>query len=444
MYCTKCGTKLEDGMRFCDNCGVKIENRFSAPPVSLDEAEKTESSYKTVADEAEKTESSYKTVADEPEKTEPSCDTVAAPPVLETEQEEVLPEANENELSVNEEPSPKKKKHVKKWVIIVCIIAALLVVAAAVGAVFIIKAEKEIIDQGEAFTVAGVVSYNLEEGSAAVTCNEEYKFRYEDAGKKVKLTENVILASGDDAALLRHYVDKTVTVTGVFSAEKGGVIIKNAEILSSEGEHNHSFSMWTPTADGALHENECICGEHNVEDHGFDNGTVTIEATHTTEGELVYECVDCGITKTEVIEKLTEHEFGTWEKLDDDKHIKTCPCGESEEQAHEWVEDETQSTNTKKVYTCICLAVKEEEIANLEDRPASDGLYHYYCYYSEYVTPDGEHFLVGRASKNSIHKRVEELGATLIADIEYYEETSKEYRGKKYRSEELGLIVYIK
>ena len=415
MYCPKCGTKLEDGMRFCDNCGVKIENRIPAVPVSLDE----------------------------PEKTEPSCD-IAAPSTLEPEQEEVLPEPNENELPVNEEPAPKKKKHVKKWVIIVCIIAALLVVAAAVGAVFIVKAEKEIIDHGETFTAAGVVSYNLEEGSAAVTCNEEYKFRYEDAGKKVKLTENVILASDEEAALLRPYVDKTVTVTGVFSAEKGGVIIKNAEILSSEGEHIHSFSLWIPTADGALHENECICGEHNVEDHEFDNGTVINEATHTTEGELIYECVDCGITKTEAIAKLTEHEFGAWEKLDDDKHIKTCPCGESEEQAHEWVEDETRSTKSKKVYTCICLAVKEEEIAVSKDSPASDGLYHYYCYYSYYRLPDGGEVMVGRASKNSIHSRVKELGATLIADIEYYEETSKEYRGKKYKSEELGLIVYIK
>ena len=25
MFCTKCGSKIEDGMKFCTNCGAKVE-----------------------------------------------------------------------------------------------------------------------------------------------------------------------------------------------------------------------------------------------------------------------------------------------------------------------------------------------------------------------------------------------------------------------------------
>ncbi len=38
--------------------------------------------------------------------------------------------------------------------------------------------------------------------------------------------------------------------------------------------------------------------------HKWDNGTVTVKATHTTDGERLYKCTDCNATKTEKISKI--------------------------------------------------------------------------------------------------------------------------------------------
>jgi len=100
-----------------------------------------------------------------------------------------------------------------------------------------------------------------------------------------------------------------------------------------EKTSEHSFGEWTAeeTVENK-HYRECKCGEKETGDCTFDNGVVTKEPTHFEEGVKTYTCTECGRTKTERIEKTSEHSFGDWkpDELDETKHYKQCDCGEVE------------------------------------------------------------------------------------------------------------------
>ena len=102
---------------------------------------------------------------------------------------------------------------------------------------------------------------------------------------------------------------------------------------AAPAEHVHSFGEWTAeeTVENK-HYRECKCGEVETGDCSFDDGVVTKEPTHFEEGVKTYTCTECGRTKTETIEKTTEHSFGDWapDALAEDKHIRECKCGEVE------------------------------------------------------------------------------------------------------------------
>ncbi len=154
--------------------------------------------------------------------------------------------------------------------------------------------------------------------------------------------------------------EKLYTCTGC-SATKTETIEKVAA---------HEFGKWEKL-DSDQHKHTCICGAVETAAHIWDSGKVTTSATHTTTGEKIYTCTDCGATKTEVIEKVAAHEFGKWEQFDSDKHKHTCICGAVETAAHIWDSGKvttpaTHTTTGEKTYTCTdCGATKTEVIEKI-------------------------------------------------------------------------------
>ena len=121
-------------------------------------------------------------------------------------------------------------------------------------------------------------------------------------------------------------------------------------------------------------------------EHAYE-GVVTTPATHTAEGLMTYTC-ECGDSYTEVIDKLTDHEWDegvvTLEPTHTQEGVKTytCPCGETKTEAidktadHEWdggvvTLEPTVDAEGVKTYTCPCGETKTESIPKL---PASSNL----------------------------------------------------------------------
>ena len=85
---------------------------------------------------------------------------------------------------------------------------------------------------------------------------------------------------------------------------------------------------------------------------------MTKQPTHLAEGELTKTCTVCGATKTEAIDRITEHSFGDWTSYDNAQHSRTCECGEIEYADHEWDEGTitipaTYERDGEKTYTCL-------------------------------------------------------------------------------------------
>ena len=140
---------------------------------------------------------------------------------------------------------------------------------------------------------------------------------------------------------------------------------------AAPAEHVHSFGEWTAeeTVENK-HYRECNCGEKETGDCTFDDGVVTQEPTHFEEGVKTYTCTVCGRTKTETIEKTTEHSFGDWglDPLNEDKHIRECKCGEKETgdctfDSGVVTKEPTHFEEGVKTYTCtVCERSKTEPI----------------------------------------------------------------------------------
>ncbi len=105
-------------------------------------------------------------------------------------------------------------------------------------------------------------------------------------------------------------------------------------------------------------------------EHAWDKGTVTKEATHIENGEMLYTCTvkNCSASKTEFIPKTEGHSFGKWNAVDSDYHETSCICGEKITAEHEWNEGmetlaPTHTTSGIMTYTCLeCSAIRTELI----------------------------------------------------------------------------------
>ena len=98
--------------------------------------------------------------------------------------------------------------------------------------------------------------------------------------------------------------------------------------------HTHSYGTdWK--SDGDSHWHECDCGDKiDSAAHTEDSGTVTKEPTETETGIRTYKCTVCGyVMRTETIDKLHTHSYGTDWKSDADGHWHECECGDKTDSA---------------------------------------------------------------------------------------------------------------
>ena len=138
---------------------------------------------------------------------------------------------------------------------------------------------------------------------------------------------------------------------------------------------NHGYGAWEKISD-TEHKRVCTgCNEaFETASHKWDKGVITKPASCKEEGVKTFTCGDCKATKTEPIAKLTTHDYGTWVKLDDNNHKRTCKvCGDTvfETAAHTWnAGTVTKPASCKeegvKTFACTaCGATKTEPIAKL-------------------------------------------------------------------------------
>ena len=104
--------------------------------------------------------------------------------------------------------------------------------------------------------------------------------------------------------------------------------------------------------------------------HSWDKGTIIKQATCAEEGVLLYTCTFCEVTKTEPIAKTSDHEYGSWAKINDSTHKRTCSvCKKEETASHTWdsgrvTKQPTCAEEGVRTYTCsVCKGTKTEPIA---------------------------------------------------------------------------------
>ena len=122
--------------------------------------------------------------------------------------------------------------------------------------------------------------------------------------------------------------------------------------------HEHTFSSeWT--SDSTSHWHASTCGHAVVSgkaEHSWDDGVITTEPTHTTDGVKTYTCAICNATKTEIIH---EHTFATEWTYDADYHWHEPTCGHvvvSGKAKHSW----------DKCYVCtVCGAIYTDELFSI-------------------------------------------------------------------------------
>ncbi len=139
----------------------------------------------------------------------------------------------------------------------------------------------------------------------------------------------------------------------------------------------HTWSDWE-TFDTESHIRSCECGESQSEAHDWNGGVVTIQPTHMEDGEMTFTCNICGHTRTETVSKLTEHTWSDWKTVDDETHIRSCECGESQSEAHDWnggvvTIQPTHMEDGEMTFTCnICGHTRTEAVAKLTEHTWSD------------------------------------------------------------------------
>ena len=108
------------------------------------------------------------------------------------------------------------------------------------------------------------------------------------------------------------------------------------DVYVTEGGHTHSFGEWMTVTEATCTEEgirlrECDCGVTEresipVEEHSWDNGVITAEATETTDGERLFTCTVCG---AEYSVELSAH--GDRDSAESDEPSESAaPSGSSE------------------------------------------------------------------------------------------------------------------
>ena len=97
----------------------------------------------------------------------------------------------------------------------------------------------------------------------------------------------------------------------------------------------HSWGNWTPDGD-TNHKKTCsVCGGTRTATHSWNEGIITTQPTEEEEGVKTYTCSDCGHTKTEPVDKLEHvHSWSDWGQNDENTHIRSCRCNETQTAGH--------------------------------------------------------------------------------------------------------------
>ncbi len=144
--------------------------------------------------------------------------------------------------------------------------------------------------------------------------------------------------------------------------------------------NNHNYSAWTKVND-TQHKRTCsACQNVETASHSWNSGAVTKQPTCKEAGVRTYTCTTCGGTKTESIAKLTTHSYGSWAKVDNSTHKRTCSvCQKIETASHSWNSGAVTKQPTCKeagvrTYTCTtCGGTKTESIAKLTTHSWNNG-----------------------------------------------------------------------
>lgn len=143
----------------------------------------------------------------------------------------------------------------------------------------------------------------------------------------------------------------------------------------------HVYLGWVSCSDDEnRHEKKCECGEGTLyANHVWDDGRISVSPTHMQEGKIVYTCVDCGATKTEILDRDTAHVFGKWIICAENEalHMRACECGmETVYAEHTWdngevIKKPTHTDTGTKLYTCTeCGHTKKETLAKTPEHDA--------------------------------------------------------------------------
>ncbi len=106
-------------------------------------------------------------------------------------------------------------------------------------------------------------------------------------------------------------------------------ICSSEESLEIDKTNDHAYTEVIDITDEA-HTVACKCGETKTEAHEWDEGTVTVDPTHATNGEIEFSCVVCSKKKTDAVPPLSDHIFGEWETevpvscMNDGLDIRKC------------------------------------------------------------------------------------------------------------------------
>ena len=144
----------------------------------------------------------------------------------------------------------------------------------------------------------------------------------------------------------------------------------------------HSWGNWTPDGD-TNHKKTCsVCGGTRTATHSWNEGIITTQPTEEEEGVKTYTCSDCGHTKTEPVDKLEHvHSWSDWGQNDENTHIRSCRCNETQTAGHNFDDGVVINWPTHLApgeihYTCTdCGYVKIGTQPALEEHEWSDWSY---------------------------------------------------------------------
>ena len=176
--------------------------------------------------------------------------------------------------------------------------------------------------------------------------SDEYMY-FEDVPKTIYAgKEFAVAVKGTSmlAAGVKNEADCTVELKNLDTAETAEFVTDENGVATIKADKAGKYQLTVTKTPYQYYV--APLAQLEAEEHVFDEGKVTKEATCGVDGEKTYTCTVCGATKTEVIEKTGDHQYN------DGEVTKEPTCAEEGE----------------KIYTCtVCHETRTESIAKTDD-----------------------------------------------------------------------------